>query len=194
MMDKEYLFQDMQSKVAMPKADFEKFADCFELKIIFKKQKLVEEGNLNNKLYFIEKGLFFSYKILENGNQQVIQFAKENYWISDLYSFFSGSKALFTIQALEDCKVWGLSKSDFDKICEQYPKMETLYRLNVQTAYMHTLVRLSDAYSVDAEAKYNTIRKAQPDLLQRVPQYLIASYLGILPSSLSRIRNKKSNK
>jgi CRP-like cAMP-binding protein len=101
---------------------------------------------------------------------------------------------LFTIQALEDCKVWELSKSDFDKTCEQYPKMETLYRLNVQTAYMHTLVRLSDAYSVDAEAKYNTIRKTQPDLLQRVPQYLIASYLGILPSSLSRIRNKKSNK
>jgi CRP-like cAMP-binding protein len=193
MMDKEYLYQDIQSKVAMSKTDFEKFADHFKLKIIFKKQKLVEEGNPNNKLYFIEKGLFFSYKILENGKQQVIQFAKESYWISDLYSFFSGSKALFTIQALEDCKVWELSKSDFDKLCEQYPKIETLYRLNIQTAYIHTLVRLSDAYSVDAEAKYNTIRKAQPDLLQRVPQYLIASYLGILPSSLSRIRNKKAN-
>jgi CRP-like cAMP-binding protein len=158
---------------------------------IGKKQKLVEQGKPNHKLYFIEKGLLFSYKMLDNDNQQVIQFAKENGWISDLYSFFSGSNALFTIQALEPCKVWGFSKIDFDKICEQYPKMETLYRLNIQTAYIHTLARLSDAYSVDAEAKYNKIRAEQPDLLQRVPQYLIASYLGILPSSLSRIRNIK---
>lgn len=192
-MDKEYLYQDIQSKVAMSRTEFEKFADHFKPRLISRKQKLVEEGNANNKLYFVEQGLFFSYKILENGKQQVIQFAKENHWISDLYSFFSGSTALFTIQALEDCKVWELSKSDFDKLCEQHPKVETLYRLNIQTAYIHTLVRLSDAYSVDAEAKYNTIRKAQPDLLQRVPQYLIASYLGILPSSLSRIRNKKAN-
>lgn len=193
-MDKKYLYQNIQSKVSISKADFKKFADCFELRTISKKQKLVEEGKPNNKLYFIEEGLLFSYKMLDNGNQQVIQFAKENYWISDLYSFFSGEKALFTIQALEVCKVWEFSKTDFDKICEQYPEMETLYRLNIQTAYVHTLARLSDAYSVDAEAKYNKIREAQPDLLQRVPQYLIASYLGILPSSLSRIRNKKGNK
>ncbi|WP_159440695.1 Crp/Fnr family transcriptional regulator [Mucilaginibacter sp. OK098] len=118
----------MQSKVSISKADFEKFVDCFELKIIGRKQKLIEEGKPNNKLYFIEEGLLFSYKMLDNGNRQVIQFAKENYWISDLYSFFSGSKALFTIQALEFCKVWGFSKTDFDKICEQYPEMETLYR------------------------------------------------------------------
>jgi hypothetical protein len=68
--------------------------------------------------------------------------------------------------------------------------METLFRLNFQTAYVNTLIRVSDIYSEDAQSKYNHFLKQFPDLVQRVPQYLIASYLGILPSSLSRIRKK----
>ena len=138
--------------------------------------------------------MLFSYKQLDNGDEQVIQFAKENHWISDLYSFLSGSGALFTVQALEDCEVYELSKADLDKICGQYNQIETYYRLNIQNAYVNILLRLSNVYSTDAEAKYNELRAGQPELLQRVPQYLIASYLGILPSSLSRIRNKRVNK
>ncbi len=194
MFTRESLYQDINSKVLISKADFELFAEHFKAVFISKKQKLVEEGKGNDKIYFIEKGLLFSHKQLDNGDMQVIQFAKENYWISDLYSFISGSKALFNIQALEDCQIWELSKANLDKICGEHYQMETYYRLNIENAYVNTLLRLSNVYSADAEAKYNELRLVQPDLLQRVPQYLIASYLGILPSSLSRIRNKKSNK
>lgn len=194
MFTRESLYQDINSKVLISKADFELFAESFKARVIGKKQKLVEEGKKNDKIYFIEKGLLFSYKQLDNGDMQVIQFAKENYWISDLYSFISDSKALFNIQALEDCEIWELSRADLAKICGEYSQMETYYRLNIQSAYVNTLLRLSNVYSADAEAKYNELRMVHPDLLQRVPQYLIASYLGILPSSLSRIRNKRSNK
>lgn len=190
-MNKQCLYQNINSKISISKADFDVFADCFKARLIKKKQKLVEEGQANDKIYFVEKGVLFSYKQLDNGDTQVIQFAKENYWISDLYSFISGSKALFTVQTLEDCEVWELSKADLDKICRQYDPMETYYRSNIQNAYVTTLLRLSNVYSADAEANYNELRNTQPDLLQRVPQYLIASYLGILPSSLSRIRKKK---
>jgi CRP-like cAMP-binding protein len=81
-----------------------------------------------------------------------------------------------------------ISKTDFELICSQYPKMETVFRLNFQSAYVNMLIRVSDIYSEDAQSKYFNFSKQFPDLLQRVPQYLIASYLGILPSSLSRIR------
>lgn len=194
MNNKESLYKNINSKVTISETDFVKFSDYFKARSINKKQKLVEHGKSNDKIYFIEKGLFFSYKELDNGDIQVIQFAKENYWISDLYSFLSGSQALFTVQALEDCEIWEISKADLDKMCSEHPEMETYYRLNIQNAYVNTLLRLSSVYSADAEAKYNEIKDRQPDLLQRVPQYLIASYLGILPSSLSRIRNKKLKK
>nr|WP_314866902.1 Crp/Fnr family transcriptional regulator [uncultured Flavobacterium sp.] len=182
--------QNLQGKIAISEDEFEDFATLFQYKELKKKDILVEENRPNDTLYFIEKGLLFLYKTMENGEVQVIQFAKENYWMSDLYSFFTASNALFGIQTLEDCQVWAISKANFEAICLQYPKMETLFRLNFQTAYVNTLIRVSDIYSEDAQSKYTHFLKQFPDLVQRVPQYLIASYLGILPSSLSRIRKK----
>ena len=138
--------------------------------------------------------MLYAYKTLENGDAQVIQFARENNWISYLFSFFSFKKSLFTVQALEDCQLLSITKKQFDNICEAHPKMETFFRLLFQTAYVNTLQRLSDSYSEDAETKYNHFVSHHNQLVQRVPQYLIASYLGVLPSSLSRIRNKKLKK
>jgi CRP-like cAMP-binding protein len=192
-MNKKILLQNLQSKIAISEDEFEDFATLFQYKELKKKDILVEENRPNDTLYFIEKGLLFLYKTLENGEVQVIQFAKENYWMSDLYSFFTASNALFGIQTLEDCQVWAISKANFEAICLQYPKMETLFMLNFQTAYVNTLIRVSDIYSEDAQSKYTHFLKQFPDLVQRVPQYLIASYLGILPSSLSRIRKKSKD-
>mgnify|MGYP000013379765 FL=1 len=189
-MNTKILLQNLQSKIAISEDEFDEFVTLFQYKELQKKDVLVEEDRPNDTLYFIEKGLLFLYKTLENGEVQVIQFAKENYWMSDLYSFFTASNALFGIQTLEDCQVWAISKANFEAICLQCPKMETLFRLNFQTAYVNTLIRVSDIYSEDAQSKYTHFLKQFPDLVQRVPQYLIASYLGILPSSLSRIRKK----
>lgn len=185
------LYNSIRSKIELKHSEFEVISGHFKPTHIPKKEMLVLEGKSNDKLYFIEKGLLYSYKTLDDGSVQVIQFAKEDYWITDLVSFFSGAKSLFSIQALEDSLLWALNRNDFENLCHRFPKMETLFRLNFQNAYVSTLLRLSDVYSEDAEAKYHKLWEQQPDLLQRVPQYLIASYLGILPSSLSRIRNKK---
>ena len=149
------------------------------------------EGHYTDKAYFIQKGLLFSYKTLESGDIQVVRFAKENFWIGDLNSFIWGSKALFTIEALEPSELWSIARVEWDHLMKESRPFETYFRILIQTAYANLLIELSDIYSEDAEAKYIRLREQYPDLLQRVPQYLIASYLGILPSSLSRIRNKK---
>lgn len=193
-MDKEQLLKYIQDRVKISEQEFETFAHHFETIIIKKKSNLLVEEKLNDRIYFVEKGLLYAYKTLENGDAQVIQFAKENNWISDLYSFFSSKKSLFTVQALEDCQLLSITKKQFDNICEAHPKMETFFRLLFQTAYVNTLQRLSDSYSEDTETKYNHFVSHHNQLVQRVPQYLIASYLGVLPSSLSRIRNKKLKK
>lgn len=193
-MDKEHLLKYIQEKVKISEQEFEIISHHFDAIIIKKKTSLILEERLNDRVYFVEQGLLYAYKTLDDGNTQVIQFAKENNWISDLFSFFSSQKALFTVQSLEDCQLLSLTKKQFDIICEEHPKMETFFRLLFQTAYVNTLQRLSDSYSEDAETKYNYFVSYHNQLIQRVPQYLIASYLGILPSSLSRIRNKKLKK
>ncbi|HEV8285504.1 MAG TPA: Crp/Fnr family transcriptional regulator [Chitinophagaceae bacterium] len=185
------LFKIFASKVALTEKEFESLSHYFKYLAVGKKHKLVSAGQYSDRAYIVEKGLLFLYKPLDNGDIQVLQFAKENYWIGDFYSVFSGSKALFTLETIEPCELWCITKADLEIMMSQYPVFETYFRLLVQAAYAHTLVRLSDVYSQDAQEKYNRLRAQQPDLLQRVPQYLIASYLGILPSSLSRIRNKK---
>lgn len=184
------LFDNINSKVSVSNADLETVEGYFKSHAIKKNAEILSEGNYNNKLYFVEKGLLYSYKTLGNGNLQVIQFARENYWISDLYSFLSDSKSLFSVKAIEDTELWYIDKDNFEIVCKLLPIIETFFRLRLQTAYVNTLHRLSDVYSQEAREKYEKISQTQPDLLQRVPQYLLASYLGILPSSLSRIRNK----
>ena len=184
------LYSNINSKVPISLEDFQELATYFKPLTVKKKSTLIQEGEYNDRLFFVEKGLLYLYKEQQDGDNQVIQFAKEDYWVSDLCSFFSGSRALFSIQALEDSTLYTLSKNHFDAVCLNYPHMETFFRLSFQSAYVNTLIRLSDTYSQDTETKYTRIRDESADLIQRVPQYLIASYLGVLPSSLSRIRNK----
>ena len=182
----------MVAKVPRMESEFEFIAEEFKYMTIDKKAKLVVEGHYTDKAFFIQKGLLFSYKTLDSGEIQVVRFAKENHWIGDLNSFLSGSKALFTIEALEPSELWVMPRNGWENSLKKSPAFESFFRILVQTAYANLLVQLSDIYSQDAQGKYDRLRDQYPDLLQRVPQYLIASYLGILPSSLSRIRNKKS--
>jgi CRP-like cAMP-binding protein len=185
------LFKSIVSKAPAAEKEFESIVHHFKYETIDKKQRLVTEGHYTNKAFFIQKGLLFSYKTLDNGDTQVVRFGKENFWIGDLNSFLTGAKALFTIEALEPSELWSITKEGLERAMKVSPAFETYFRILIQTAYANLLVELSDIYSQDAKAKYNRLREHYPDLLQRVPQYLIASYLGILPSSLSRIRNQK---
>jgi len=185
------LYKIFAQKVALTEKEFESVARHFKLMTVGKKERLVTEGHYTDTAYVVDKGLLYSYKTLDSGDIQVIQFAKENYWIGDFYGFFLGGKALFTVETLENSDVWCIKKSYLDIMMNEHRVIETFFRVMLQRAYANTLVRLCDAFSQDGEEKYSRLLKQSPDLLHRVPQYLIASYLGILPSSLSRIRAKK---
>lgn len=187
----ETLFKSIVSKAPLAENEFEFIVHYFKYETIDKKQKLVTEGHYADRAFFIQKGLLFSYKTLDSGDIQVVRFGKENFWIGDLNSFLTGAKALFTIEALEPSELWSITKEGLECAMKNSPAFETYFRILIQTAYANLLVELSDIYAQDAKAKYNRLREHYPDLLQRVPQYLIASYLGVLPSSLSRIRNQK---
>lgn len=168
--------------------EFELFFTLVELVEVKKKQQIVVEGQHSKFLFFVEKGTLHSFVTDEQGENHSIQFGFEGHWIADLYSFLSDRPAIFTIETLEVTTLLAIKQTDFEYVCRQVSKFEHFFRILIQNAYVNSQQRIAKTFSEDAGNRYLALIKQQPDLLQRVPQYLIASYLGIKPESLSRIR------
>lgn len=192
----EKIRQNIEDKINQKLSDdeFKFFFDLLKTENFIKKDLVVSEGKICSGIYFIEIGTLHSYLTDSNGDLHSIQFGFEGYWISDLFSFLSDKPALFTIEALENTQVYSLSKVNFEKACNEIPKFERFFRILIQNAYVHSQQRLALTFSENAEQRYLDLLKKQPLISQKVPQYIIASYLGIKPQSLSRIRNKLSKK
>jgi CRP-like cAMP-binding protein len=163
-------------------------------KSVDKKALLAEEGSICKNVYFLLEGSAYSYITDLKGNKHALQFALENYWIADLYSFFSGRKAVYSVETLEPCKLLVLNKDNFEHACKTLPVFNCFFRILIQNAYIALQYRLAQTNSVEAERRYEEFSRLYPQFIQRIPQYLIASYLGIKPQSLSRIRKEISNR
>ena len=163
-------------------------------KSFHKKDLLIEDGHHNNCIYFIEQGSCYSYIPELNGEKQVVQLAVEGNWISDPFSFFSDQKAIYSLEALEPLRTLSLNKQNFKKACDTIPWVDRFFRILIQNAYISIQYRLAKTNSEEIEARYEEFSKLYPHLIQRIPQYLIASYLGVKPQSLSRIRKETAHK
>lgn len=175
-------------------SEFEDFSKLTFEKSFNKKTLLIEEGSICNYLYFIEQGSCYSYITDNKDEKHAIQFALEGYWISDLYSFYSERKAIYTIETLEPVKALMLNKDSLEKACCAIPVIDRFFRILIQNAYVALQYRLAKTNSENAEHRYTEFSKLYPDFTQHIPQYLIASYLGIKPQSLSRIRKERIQK
>jgi len=171
-------------------AEFEKLNDWFVPTQLESKVQFVNEGNVCRNLFFVDAGATHTFIIDKKGEAHTVQFGFEGYWIGDMYSFFSGKPAIFNVETLEPTTLFAMKHADFEKACEQIPKFEMFFRILVQNGYLSSLQRIAKSFSEDAEQRYLSLITNHPDLPQRVPQYLVASYLGIKPQSLSRIRQK----
>lgn len=181
-------------KESISDSDFSAFRQFMFEKSFDKKEFLVEEGEYCNYIFFIEEGSAYSFIVDSKGDKHAIQFALEGYWISDLYSFYSGREAIYTLETLEPLKVLMLNRESFEKACCTIPMIDRFFRILIQNAYVSLQYRLAKTNSEDAEHRYEEFSKLYPDFTQRIPQYLIASYLGIKPQSLSRIRKELVHK
>lgn len=159
-----------------------------------KKQFLAEQGNYCKYQYFILEGSCYSYYVNEKGDKNAIQFALENYWITDAASYFTGKPAVFTIETLEPTRALLLSKEKLDRLCEAFPLYDRFFRILLQNSISNLHYRIAVTTSEDAEHRYLEFTQRYPQFVQRIPQYLIASYLGIAPQSLSRIRKELAYK
>jgi len=164
---------------------------AFEQISIRKKQNILIPEEVCKYLYFITLGCIRSYYIDSKGIEHIYQIRMDNNWISDLESFFSKSPSKFYIQTLEDSQILRISAEGLDELYRKVPNLERYFRVLFQKAYLNALKRLNATMWDSAVERYNEMLAEHPDMFQRVPLVYIASYLGITPESLSRIRRMR---
>ncbi|WP_179221511.1 Crp/Fnr family transcriptional regulator [Sphingobacterium cellulitidis] len=166
----------------------------WKLKAINKNEFLLRNGDVCKYDNYIVEGSFKAFRINEEtGKEEIIFLAIEDWWASDLESFSNQTDSYFNIQALENSKVLQISKISFDNMLEKIPKMEKFFRIILQN-YLTTIQKRFLTYnSNNAEKRYLEFISQYSKLNERMPQYLIASFLGITPEFLS-ILKKKINK
>lgn len=180
--------ESIEQLVNISDDDFNLFISYLTPIKVKKRTKLLEQGGKPNSSYFVNIGLLYFYHLSADGEQHVVQITKENSWVGDISGYNNNPSSNFNIEALENSELLELNFLDFKEVCKKAPTFERYFRLLFQKAYYHILNRvvLTDVQS--AEEKYFKIMKDDPGLILRTPQKVIASFIGIKPQSLSRIK------
>ena len=178
----------------IPKEAVATCGDLYTLKKVAKNELLLSEGEICMDTFFVEKGLLRMYSLDRNGKEHIIQFAPENWLISDRSSLNFNQKSKYYIEAVEDSEVFLLSKDFFTNMVEKFPQTAENNDMLLQKHIRNLQNRVNSLLADTAEERYMTFIKMYPDILLRVPQWMVASYLGITPESLSRVRKELAKK
>jgi CRP-like cAMP-binding protein len=190
----ELLTQNILNHITLSKKELESFCSLFNQKEVRKKHFLMQEGEICKFEGFVTKGLFRVYHIDSNGFEQVLYFAQENWWITDIDSFTNETPSQLYIQALEDSEVLLISKKDKEFAYNNIPKIEKLFRVMTQKTHIALQRRIIDNLSKTADRRYIDFIEKYPNLFQRLTNLQIAAYLGISHEFLSKIRRKIASK
>jgi len=190
----ELLKKNIAAHISLSENETDLFCRLFEQKTITKKSFLLREGEVCKFEGFVNKGLFRVYHIDQNGFEQVLYFATENWWITDIDSFTTETPSQLFIEALEDSEVLLISKKDKEFAYANLPKIEKLFRVMTQKTHVALQRRMIDNLSKTAESRYIEFNEKYPQLVQRLSNIQVAAYLGITNVFLSNIRKKIASK
>ena len=153
-----------------------------------KHQFIVQEGELVNKEYWVINGCLKAYFLDADGKEHILQFATENWWITDYNAFFKKEQANIYIDCIEDCQLLSITLAKKDQLCKDLHKMEHFWRVKSNFGYVALQKRILSLLRLSANERYEQLIGLYQDLVQRVPKRLIASYLGVSRETLSRFK------
>lgn len=178
----------------MTSAQLNRFHELLEVRNVRKKTLLLQPGEVCQFEAYVNKGCLRTYYINEDGAEIVLQFAVEDWWISDIQSFHTQQPGRLFIETLENCELFILNPETKEQLLREIPAFERFFRLLVQRHLSSLQNRIISTLSLNAENKFRLFAQQYPTILHRVPQFHIASYLGMTPEFLSKVRSRLSKK
>jgi CRP/FNR family transcriptional regulator, anaerobic regulatory protein len=184
----------VNSVIPNSREDWKLIADCISVKVITKNNFLLEEGQICDFIAFVNQGEMIYFKPLENGNDVTTDFAFSGDWVTNNHSRINQSPSHLSIKAIEKTELCIIRQSDINMLYREIPLLERFGRVLIEQAYVRQVQLSIDLQTLSATERYQKLLKEHPDILQKIPLYHIANYLGIAPKSLSRIRNSMFGK
>ena len=185
------LFQDIALTITLTDIEKELLRSVLIPKSVRKRQYLLQAGEECRHAIFVAKGCLRSYTIDQNEVKHIFQFAIEGWAISDMYSFLTGEPATYYIDAIEDSELYLMDKAGKEELLDHIPGMEKVFRLSLEKNYIANQRRNNAMLSSSIEERYLSFARTYPQIVQRVPQHMIASYLGVSAKALSRMRKQR---
>jgi CRP-like cAMP-binding protein len=184
----------LEDKIALTNQDFELIESVSSFKKLRKRQYLLQEGDVCRFNAFVCSGFLRYYYVDNKGQEHIMQFAPENYWTGDRESMDSGLPSKYNVDAIEDSEVLLLKKEDFELIRRTVPAFDDFVNKTLQRNVLVLQERIHISLSLSAEEKYSNFISKYPSISNRVPLHMIASYLGVSPETLSRVRSQSIKK
>jgi len=186
----EILYQHFKKYINLKEEEFEECKSLFKYKKFRKHQYILQNGDVSRYETFILKGCTRTYEVDDNGQEHIIQFGLETWWVGDLHSFLTNGPTRLNIDCLVETEVLQIPRTEMEKLYDKVPKLERFFRILIQKAYIASMDRIYSNLSKPAHERYQEFIVKYPHIEQRVPNHQIASFLGITPQSLSRIRSQ----
>lgn len=190
----EVIVKNVSKHISLTPSELDFYTSLFEIKKLKKKEFLFRSGSVCKHEYFVSNGCLRTFTVDKDSAEHTAMFAIEDWFTGDIYSFLTGLPSKNNIMAIEESEVLLLSKKNWEKLLEQVPKFEKLYRIKFQNSFIALEQRMMLSLSDSAEERYLHFIEKYPMFEQRIPQKYIASYLGITPEFLSVIRRKIAGK
>jgi len=181
------LRQQIEKTVPLTNEEFELVLSYFKEKHFKKHQIVIHEGDHVPYNFYIVKGLMKSSYINPEGKEYILQFALEDWWITDPEAFHNQTKATLNIDCLEDTTAFALSLENKERLCKELKKMESFFSKKTTEDYIGLQKRILCLISSTAAERYHNLLKEYPGLIQRIPKSMVASYLGVSRETLSRL-------
>lgn len=185
-------FEIFNKSVPLTEEDQEMIKNYLTVKKLRKRQYLLQEGDVCKVVAFVENGALRLYRVDEDGTEHIVQFALDGWFITDLYSFLTNEPSTYNIDAIEDSELVLISRPASEELRKLSAKYQEFIFQATSEAYIQLERRITSTISLGLEERYKDLVTNFPTITQRVPQHMIASYMGLTPETISRVRKRIS--